>query len=251
MESYYSAREMADMYFMNGHANGNSREARRHYAEHYPQCRIPSQKLFTTLHQSLSESGTFAPRVSDRGRPLSVRTPDMEVHILRRAEEDPGTSERRTAAAEGIGVPLVWKILYEQSLYPYHIQQVQALTPPDDHARVVYCHWLLAKCIVNSRFVPNILFTDEAGFTRAGIVNFHNIHVWVDDNPHTTVASRHQHQFSINVWVGIIADKLLGPVVLPNRLTGAVYHCFLVNDLPVFLEHVPLHQRQHIWFMCA
>jgi hypothetical protein len=25
----------------------------------------------------------------------------------------------------------------------------------------------------------------------------------------------------------------------------------LVNDLPVFLEHVPLHQRQHIWFMCA
>jgi hypothetical protein len=24
---------------------------------------------------------------------------------------------------------------------------------------------------------------------------------------------------------------------------------FLVNDLPVLLEHVPLHQRQHTWFM--
>jgi hypothetical protein len=169
----------------------------------------------------------------------------MEVRVLRRVEENPRTSVHRNAAAEGIGVPHVWRILHEQSLYPYHIQRVQALTPPDHHARVVYCHWLLAKCVVNPQFVANILFTDEAGFTRDGIVNFRNTHVRVDDNPHTTVASKH-HQFSINVWVGIIGDKHLGPVVLPNRLTGAVYHRFLVNNLPVLLEHVPLHQRQHV-----
>jgi hypothetical protein len=95
---------------------------------------------------------------------------------------------------------------------------------------------------VNTYFVPNILFTDEVGFTRDGTVNFHNIHAWVDDIPHTTMASRQQHQFFIIVWVGIIDDQLLGPVVLPNRLTGAVYHSFLVNDLPVLFEHVPLHQ---------
>jgi hypothetical protein len=62
------------------------------------------------------------------------------------------------------------------------------------------------------------------------------------------VASRHEHRFSINVWVDIIGDQLLGPVVLPNRQTGAMYHRFLVNDLPVLLEHVLLHQ-QHMWFM--
>jgi hypothetical protein len=49
--------------------------------------------------------------------------------------------------------------------------------------------------------------------------------------------------------VGIVGDKVLGEAVLLNRLTGAVYQCFLVNDLPVLLEHVPLHQRQHMWFM--
>jgi hypothetical protein len=151
----------------------------------------------------------------------------MEVRVLRRVEDHPGTSVRRIAAAEGIGVPLVWRTVHEQLLHPYHIQRVQALTPPDHRARVVYCHWLLAKCVVNPRFVANILFTDKAGFTRDGIVNFHNTHVWVDDNPHTTVASRHQHRFSINVWVGIVGDEILGPVVLPNRLTGAVFHRFL------------------------
>jgi hypothetical protein len=64
----------------------------------------------------------------------------MEVSILKRVEEDPGTSVRRIAAAEGVGVPLVWIILHEQSLHPYHIQRMQALTPPDHRARVVYCH---------------------------------------------------------------------------------------------------------------
>jgi hypothetical protein len=57
----------------------------------------------------------------------------------------------------------------------------------------------------------------------------------VDDNLHTTIASR--HQLYINIWVGILGDQTLGPVVLPNRVTGAVYHHFLVNDLPVLLEH--------------
>jgi hypothetical protein len=68
----------------------------------------------------------------------------------------------------------------------------------------------------------------------------------VDDNPLKAVASRHQYRFSINIWVGMIADQLLGPVVLPERLAGALYYRFLVDDLPVHLEHVPLHQRQHM-----
>jgi hypothetical protein len=37
--------------------------------------------------------------------------------------------------------------------------------------------------------------------------------------------------------------------ILPNGLTGAVYHRYLVNELPVLLEHVPLHKRQRMWFM--
>jgi hypothetical protein len=53
----------------------------------------------------------------------------------------------------------------------------------------------------------------------------------------------------VSVWVGILGDQLLEPVVLPIRLTGAVYHRFLVNGSPVFLEHVPLRQRQHMWFI--
>jgi hypothetical protein len=104
-EYCYSAQEMADMHFMSGHANRNSQEACRLYAEHYPQCRIPSHKLFNKLHQWLRKSGSSAPQESARGRPQSAQTPDMEVRELRRVEEDPRTSVRKIAATECIGVP--------------------------------------------------------------------------------------------------------------------------------------------------
>jgi hypothetical protein len=108
-----------------------------------------------------------------------------------------GTSVQRIAATESISIPFLWSILHKQSFYPYHIQQVEALIPPERCVREVFCQWFLAKCTVITESVTNIQFTDEVGFTRGGIVNFRNTHAWVDDNPYTTVASRHQHQFSI------------------------------------------------------
>jgi hypothetical protein len=49
-------------------------------------------------------------------------------------------SVRRNRDAEGTAVPLVWRILHEQSLYAEHSQRVQALTPPDHRARAVFCN---------------------------------------------------------------------------------------------------------------
>lgn len=63
------------------------------------------------------------------------------------------------------------------------------------------------------------------------------------------MASRHPYWFSLNVWVNTLGDQHLELLVLPNRLTNAVYCTFLVNDLPVLLEHVPLDQWQHMWFI--
>jgi hypothetical protein len=95
------------------------------------------------------------------------------------------------AATEGIGVPFSWRKLREHPLCLYHIQPVQALTP-DHRARVAICQWLLDKCGCNTQFVDNILFTDEAEFTRDGIVKLRNTHVWVGDKSNSTMASRHQ-----------------------------------------------------------
>jgi hypothetical protein len=43
------------------------------------------------------------------------------------------------------------------------------------------------------------------------------------DNPH---ANEHEHQnhFSVNIWVGIIKDTLVGHNVLSDRLTDQWYY---------------------------
>ncbi|RLU18806.1 hypothetical protein DMN91_009163 [Ooceraea biroi] len=143
---------------------------------------------------------------------------------------------------------LVWRILREQ-LYPFHIQRVQALIAPDYDSRLAFCRFVLRKGEENPDFAANILFTDKAIFTNNGIINFHNNHVWADENPHAVVESRYQHRFSLNVWVGILKDRLIGPVFFPNRLTGAVYFDFLNNTLPPLLEDVPLNDRVNLWYM--
>ncbi|KAJ4435587.1 hypothetical protein ANN_18203 [Periplaneta americana] len=105
------------------------------------------------------------------------------------------------------------------------------------------------QCGVNPNFPALVLFTDEAQFTRDGITNFHNQHVWAYENPRATVPSHQQVRFSLNMWAGIIGDRLVGPHVLLNRLTVQAYTNFLENTIPHVLEDTPLISRQHIHFL--
>ena len=43
-----------------------------------------------------------------------------------------------------------------------------------------------------------------------GIFNFHDNHNWDEEDPHVIVHSRYQHQFSLNVWAGIIDKFFIG-----------------------------------------
>jgi hypothetical protein len=60
---------------------------------------------------------------------------------------------------------------------------------------------------------------------------------------------RHQQQFSINVWAGIVGDCSLGVHVLPHWLTDKHYWDFLLHDLAELLEYVPLPVRSQMWYM--
>ncbi|KAF2883059.1 hypothetical protein ILUMI_23114 [Ignelater luminosus] len=123
-----------------------------------------------------------------RGRPLRSRTLNLEEHVLDCVEENAGDSTQRIALADRVH-------LYE-------------------------------TCAADTLFLPFVLFTNEAGFTRAGIVNFHNLHPWQEETSDVIIQSRHQQQFSINVWARIITNSLTGLFVLPGRLSGRNYQYF-------------------------
>ena len=101
--------------------------------------------------------------------------------------------------------------------------------------------------MLQPQFSSLVLFTDECTFARNGILNLHNMHVLADENPCAQIVQSHQHRFSIYVWAGIIADHIIGPYLLSNRLIGEIYLTFLRDMLPTVLDPVPLEIRQVMW----
>ncbi|KAE9523007.1 hypothetical protein AGLY_016638 [Aphis glycines] len=100
----------------------------------------------------------------------------------------------------------------------------------------------------DSKFLTNILWTDEAKFHNNGQVNHHNTHYWNDSNPHWINETNKQVRWGVNVLCGIIDNHLIGPYFFDENLNDNKYLDFLKNDIPILLENISLKQRLNlIW----
>jgi hypothetical protein len=84
---------------------------------------------------------------------------------------------------------------------------------------VQFCEWLRHQNAADELFLHNVLWTDEAYFTREGVFNVHNSYLWARDNPHAVRERRYQVRLSVSVWAGIVGDIVVGSYLLSDRLT--------------------------------
>ncbi|GFU30707.1 uncharacterized protein TNCV_1444311 [Trichonephila clavipes] len=107
-----------------------------------------------------------------------------------------------------------------------------------------------ARTELNEEIVLDMAETTPSLSTREGIFNTHNNHSWAGANPHVIRTRAAQDRFLINVWAGILGDHLIGPYILPDRLTGPRYLIFLEQVLPQLLDsaHVTAATRTSMWF---
>ncbi|CAH2001030.1 unnamed protein product [Acanthoscelides obtectus] len=73
------------------------------------------------------------------------------------------------------------------------VWQTLPLQPDDFPARVRFCEWLLHQHDNNPDFLKCILVKDESTFTRNGVNNFRNTHVWSVGNPHAVRRAHFQY----------------------------------------------------------
>ncbi|PSN49449.1 hypothetical protein C0J52_06608, partial [Blattella germanica] len=107
---------------------------------------------------------------------------------------------RRLGRRLGLPHSFVWRVLRRHGLNPYHLNPVQELKPEDHLPRRTYCRWLLRMTRDQPDFLNHILWTDESGFTRDGIMNRHNLHIYSDENPRVIHSTSFQRRFRINIW---------------------------------------------------
>lgn len=241
--------EYADILYFYGLCDGNALEARRKYAIHFPNRRLPHWSVFGTTFRRIRETGNVKRIQSDAGRPRMYDATDEE-DILTQFGENPTDSIRAVSRRLNITQWKVWFTLHTARQYPYHFTPVHAIEEGDPVRRMDFCRFLLNCDIEDPNFLRHILWTDESKFNQDGITNFHNAHYWAPkgQNPRKCKEISHQKRFSFNVWMGSVYNCIVGPVFLPDNLNGISYENFLRDELRLQLEDVPLTVRSQIIF---
>ncbi|GBN95133.1 hypothetical protein AVEN_243365-1 [Araneus ventricosus] len=134
--------------------------------------------MFERLHRYMCETGSSVTGMHDTGRGRSVRTAQVVDDILQGVGDRPDISTEEVSLVLNVPHSIVWRVLWDEGLHPYHVQKVQALIPADYAPSVEIAHWFLQQLAAQPDFSAHVLFTDESTFTREGISNTHNIYVF-------------------------------------------------------------------------
>lgn len=123
------------------------------------------------------------------------------------------------------------------------------MVPGDLERRLTYCLWIREKINRNGNdFLNSIIWSDESKFTNCGIFNRHNEHIWSIQNPEVNREVRPQVRFSVNVWAGILGNRILGPFLFDENLTSERYLNFLETEFQLYLMDIPLAILPRLWF---
>ncbi|CAG9782782.1 unnamed protein product [Diatraea saccharalis] len=247
----YSNREYYEMvrcYILSGESLNAAR--RLYEAESIPALQnqglinpaVPSRETFLAVNQRLLDYGQFTSPTHARGGGRPGLAVEIEDEILDFFERDPRASTRDAARRFNVSHYAVWKLLKVTGLHPYHFQKVHALHDGDNVPRRTFCEWLIAHPNAN------ILWTDEALFTRVGLYNHHNEHWWSFRNPHMIRKTHHHVRFSANVWAGVIGTKILGPYFIEGPLTDGNFLDMLRHVIADFMEDLPVAYFRDFYF---
>lgn len=207
----YENHEYFDMLMCLGRCDGNEGRAINLYVDRFPQRRRPSRNIIVRLRDRLmNERAGLQPRNMNAGRPNN--NADDEI-IIRYFDRNKRESIRRGAVFLGLSRMKVSRTLKLDNQRPWHLTKVQHLEQFDPVVRMAHSNWYVNRYDVDpENFPQSIIYTDESTLTQDGIINIHNEHIWSEENPHGTIDRGYQRRFSLNVWGGLIDDRLVGLV---------------------------------------
>lgn len=148
---------------------------------------------------------------------------EVQLNMLLELQDNPHNTTRALAADNEISQSSVVKYLKKHQWHPYKVTLVQELNEDDPDRRIEFCDNMMERCNADADFVNRIVFSDEATFYLNGTVNKQNCRYWAPQNPHWMMEARTQYPEKLNVWAGIVGNRILGPYFIEGTLTGVKY----------------------------
>lgn len=210
MPFQYSFEEKLEMVLIYGECLRNASLAVETYRERFPERPHPSRKFFTDLTTHLRETGSFSHKKKTWDNPATTNELNSAM-VVNLVENNPHMSTRQITGATNISQSSVCRILKKHTFYPHRMELHQELYGQDFENRMIFCRWAQGKIDQNPDFFKNLLMTDECTLKNNGQVNRHNMHYWAVVNPHWMRQRMNQNIWSLNVWGGVLGDRVIGP----------------------------------------
>ena len=240
----YSLEEQIDMFNIYTRHYRNSVLSARIYGENFPERHQPDRTTFVRIYRNFKNTGGL--RVS-RGN-YQHHNDQNSINVLAQIHINPQVSSREISRECGVSDSTVRKIIKRQGFHDYKYLPVQKLYPEDFRRRSVFCHWLQENIGEDPLFHRKILWTDESTFTNQGMFNRKNKHFYATKNPNLYQEVRTQIRYSVNVWCGILDDRILGPFFIPGNLNAQTYLHFLQTNLEEYLDNLPLRNLRDLQY---
>lgn len=164
MAVHYTNAEITDMILFYGFCQGKRQksECTKKYF------RIGELQIIK--HLSLRAAGSFVPATPDYEWNSTIRTAEVEEGVLERVEEDPSASTRHLCLEFGISKELVNRLLKDELLHPFNLQEAHEILRIDLKLKLEFCPF------INERehdpyFYRKFSFTGKCCFIRGSITN--------------------------------------------------------------------------------
>ena len=176
-----------------------ARAAQRLYNQRFPGVPHPSRQVFEKTVKRFREMGSMTYK-SWIGRPKRVgqrvQLEDVFAYVLAHFQ----SSTREISEHCGLTKSRICSILNEVGAHAYRPTPVQTQMPGDAQRHYDFCNFIMNRLQMQPTFLADIIWTDEASFSRNTMYNKQGIHSWALENPRCAVKVRHQVLWSINVW---------------------------------------------------
>lgn len=200
------------------------------FAERYPNVPRATPDILRRLLSNCRNFGSFKTTTMNKIKPITENEENV-INILAYFTAYPQASLNDAQRDLGIQYVSIYRVLKKHKYHPFSYQLVQHLKPGDYERRVFFCEWLLIKCQENENFLKNVIWSDEAKFTKNGLFNRHNSHYWHYENPHVIRERQYQEYWSFNVFCAIRNNQIIAVHFYDDNLNGLYFRFKIISHM--------------------
>ncbi|XP_048513165.1 uncharacterized protein LOC125501418 [Athalia rosae] len=169
----------------------------------------------TGIIQRFNQTGDINPTMKGMTQPKRHLSEDIKLAVCLKAQEDSQKPLSQIAEELNISKSSVSKIMKQAKNKTPRVKEPLPgqLQPMDHKKRLTFCNAMLDRIKVDRNLIHRICFTGECKL----IMNRQYIEVLTENNPEP------QCKCQLNFWLGVLDDRLIGPIFYDNDLDDNHY----------------------------